>query len=226
MADFTTLSDYSWVLLVFIFGYFIGRYRSRYRGAENRGEADVRYALMKFCKDNNAHLMNNITLRLEDKSTTQIDHILISKRGIFVIETKHYNWWIFANPRSKNWLLTTYTGKYNFQNPIFQNYRHVRAIQKTLDFIETQHIHNIVVFTGTAVFKNTKPHNVYYLEELIPAIEKYPDGALSLNRVQFCVGRLEYLRLALTRETDVEHQTYLTKRHGNYYNSSNGHQLP
>ncbi|HAT9722437.1 TPA: NERD domain-containing protein, partial [Legionella pneumophila subsp. pneumophila] len=42
---------------------------------------------------------------------------------------------------------------------------------------------------------------------------------LSLNRVQFCVGRLEYLRLALTHETDVEHQAYLTQRFGNHCKS-------
>ena len=45
-------------------------------------------------------------------------------------------------------------------------------------------------------------------------IEYYTDDVLSLNRVQFCVGRLEYQRLALTSETDIEHKANLTRRFG------------
>jgi hypothetical protein len=48
--------------------------------------------------------------------------------------------------------------------------------------------------------------------------EKYSDGALSLNRVQFCVGRLEYMRLELTHKTDLEHQAYLTQKFGGLNN--------
>ncbi|HBD7058694.1 TPA: nuclease-related domain-containing protein, partial [Legionella pneumophila] len=149
-----------------------------------------------------------------DGSTTQIDHVLVSTKGIFVIETKHYKGWIFANPKSKAWTQTIYNLKFRFQNPIYQNYKHVKAIQMLCEFIDSHLIHNIVVFSGESVFKTPKPDNVCYKEELIPKIEQYSDGALSLNRVQFCVGRLEYMRLELTRETDVEHQAYLTQKFG------------
>ncbi len=40
------------------------------------------------------------------------------------------------------------------------------------------------------------------------------DEVMSLNRVQFCVGRLETVRLAISRETDVEHIQNLERRHG------------
>ncbi|BCA96081.1 hypothetical protein TUM19329_24420 [Legionella antarctica] len=214
MVDLEIVSLLSLIFLGIVCGYIAGRYRKRV--AENCGESRVRHSLAKYCQNKDAHVLSNITLRLEDGSTTQIDHILITKKGIFVIETKHYKGWIFAIEKSRFWSQSLYYDKFRFQNPIHQNYKHVKAIQKTLDFIEPQHIHNIVVFSGAAVFKSAKPHNVFYLEELIPAIEQYSDGALSLNRVQFCVGRLEYMRLALTQETDIEHQAYLTQRFGNY----------
>ncbi len=217
MVDPEIVSFLSLIFLGIAFGYIAGRYRKR--AAENCGEARVRDSLAKYCQNKDAHVLSNITLRLEDGSTTQIDHILITTKGIFVIETKHYKGWIFAKANSKNWSQSLYYDKFRFQNPIHQNYKHVKVIQKTLDFMEPQCIHNIVVFSGEAVFKSAKPHNVFYLEELIPAIEQYPDGVLSLNRVQFCVGRLEYLRLALTHETDVEHQAYLTQRFGNHCKS-------
>ena len=158
--------------------------------------------------------ISNITLRLQDRSTTQIDHILISGKGVFVIETKHYTGWIFASANSKVWTQVIYKIKNKFQNPLLQNYKHVKAVQGVLEFIEPKYIYNIVVFSGDAVFKNIKPDNVYYKNELISAIEAFPNNVLSLNRVQFCVGRLEYNRLQLTHETDIEHQMYLMQKFG------------
>lgn len=58
---------------------------------------------------------------------------------------------------------------------------------------------------------------MFYLEELIAAIEKYPDNILNLNYIQFCVGKLEYERLALTQETDIEHHAYLSEKFESSY---------
>ncbi|HAU1605825.1 TPA: NERD domain-containing protein [Legionella pneumophila] len=213
MSDwFEVIGLLSIPVISFILGYIAGR--SKRQATKNCGEARVRQSLAKYCKNNDAHVMSNITLQLNDGSTTQIDHVLITNKGIFVIETKHYKGWIFANPKSKVWTQTIYRIKNKFQNPLLQNYKHVKAIQNLLEFLEPRLIYNIVVFSGNAVFKTNKPNNVYYHHELIPAIEQYSDGALSLNRVQFCVGRLEYNRLELTQKTDIEHQAYLTRRFG------------
>ncbi len=182
--------------------------------AQNRGEALVRQSLNEYCKNKAAHVLNCITLRLEDGSTTQIDHILVSTKGIFVIETKHYKGWILGKPKSKEWKQIIFNNKYAFQNPLFQNYKHVREIQRIFDFLDPRLIHNIVVFSGDSAFLTDKIDNVCDLEELISTIDKHSDGALSLNRVQFCVGRLEYMRLELTEKTDIEHQEYLARKFG------------
>jgi hypothetical protein len=206
------------ILLGLLFGYIVGKFSRQISeneyGQANIGEAQVRQTLTNYCENTDAHLLNNVTLRLEDGTTTQIDHVLITTKGIFVIETKHYSGWIFASAKSKTWTQTIYYLKNSFQNPLFQNYKHVKAVQKLFDFLEPKFIHNFVVFTGDAEFKTGKPDNVFYIEELIPAIERHWDGSLSLNRVQFCVGRLEYRRLELTRKTDMEHQAYLAERFG------------
>lgn len=206
------------IFLVLVFGYIVGAYR-RWRveepwRIENSGEALVSHSLEEYCKNKDAHVLNSITLRLADGSTTQIDHILISAKGIFVIETKHYKGWIFGNARSKSWAKIIYKNRYIFQNPLFQNYKHVKEIQRIFHFIGPHLIHNIVVFSGGSIFKTPRINEVLYLEELIPAIEKYSDGALTLNRIQFCVGRLEYMRLKLTQKTDLEHQAYLEQKFG------------
>ncbi len=42
------------------------------------------------------HIIDNVTISNDQKGTTQIDHIVISKYGIFVIETKNMKGWIYS----------------------------------------------------------------------------------------------------------------------------------
>lgn len=187
--------------------------RFRYAVVENRGEATVRNALNRSFSGTAYHLMNNITLPFED-GTTQVDHILVSKYGIFVIETKHYSGWIFANAASPTWTKVIYYFRQKFQNPLRQNYKHVKTIQDILEFVPSEHIHSLIAFTGDAVFKTERPVGVYDVVGLIQHIELFTTEVLTNNRLQFCVGRLECLRKAISRQTDVEHQEYLDRKHG------------
>lgn len=180
---------------------------------ENQGESMVRKALMSSFPSDNFHLLNNVTLPIAG-GTTQIDHVLVSTRGIFVIETKHYSGWIFGSAKSKTWTQVIYRMKHSFQNPLRQNHLHLKTIESILDFLPDEAFHSIIVFTGSAEFKTEKPAGVFFLSELISYIELFPDGALSHNRVAFSVGRIECARYQITRETDVEHQRSLEKRFG------------
>lgn len=47
-------------------------------------------------------IINNVTLPIEN-GTTQIDHIIVSKFGIFVIETKNFSGWIFGKKDDLTW---------------------------------------------------------------------------------------------------------------------------
>ena len=198
-------------LLLLAIGYGLGRYRSGL--ATNEGEALVRKVLRTEFSSLEFHLLNNVTLPTP-KGSTQIDHILVSTRGIFVIETKHYSGWIFGSPTSPKWTQVIYRVRSSFQNPIRQNYGHLKAVQKLLDFQSKEDIHSAVVFTGPAKFKSQKPNGVYYLKELLQFIQSQPDGKLSQNRMQFCVGRLECQRYSLSKQTDIEHVSHLIKRFG------------
>jgi hypothetical protein len=40
--------------------------------------------------------------------TAQVDHVVTSPYGIFVIETKHYNGWIFGDENPKKWTQVIY----------------------------------------------------------------------------------------------------------------------
>ena len=136
----------------------------------------------------------------------------MSRFGVFVIETKHYKGWIFGDEKSREWTQVIWGRKYRFQNPLHQNYRHLKAVQALLDFLPAEQVFGMVVFTGDAEFKTNQPKNVHSLSSLLSHLRSLDQELLTENRMQFCVGRLECLRLALTRETDVEHRTNLAKR--------------
>lgn len=52
-------------------------------------------------------LLNDVMLQT-DKGTTQVDHVLVSVYGIFVIETKNYNGWIYGGEYAEQWTQNIY----------------------------------------------------------------------------------------------------------------------
>lgn len=197
--------------VIFFLGYALGRWGVH--PAENEGEARVRKVVTASFTSPEYHLLSNITLPFED-GTTQIDHILVSTKGVFVIEAKHYTGWIFANEKSPYWTQVIYKIRNKTLNPIHQNYRHVKALRELLGFVPKEHIHSIVVFTGTAVFKNQIPNGVVYLSGLTKHIDAFEQDVITQNKLQFIVGRLECTRYAISKQTDVEHKAYLNKKYG------------
>lgn len=203
------------ILLAFAVGFVIGRTRAAraFRAYQNYGEALLSRVVQENFGPPDYHLMNHVTLQLED-GTTQVDHILVSRFGLFVIETKDYKGWIFANAKQANWTQVLFNFKFKFQNPIFQNNRHVRAVQGLLDFLPPGAIQSVVVFTGEADFKTEVPRGVFSVSGFIDYVREHTVEVMSLNRVQFSVGRLETARLAISGETDVEHIQSLERRYG------------
>lgn len=62
-------------------------------------------------------------------ATTQLDHVVVSDFGIFVIETKSFKGWIFGNANAQYWTQVLYRHREKFYNPLRQNYAHVKAIE-------------------------------------------------------------------------------------------------
>ncbi len=203
-------------LVIFVFGFLAGfaiksYHRYSIRTNQNHGEAAVHKVIVSNFPPPNYHLLNNVTLPFQN-GTTQIDHILISTKGIFVIETKNYSGWIFGDEKSKQWMQVIYRVKSRFQNPIHQNFLHVKVIQQVLDFLPKEQIHSVVVFTGNGQFKTSTPKGVIYLNQLIEFLKNFQDETISANRVEFCVGRLECKRYEVTKMTDLQHREYLAQK--------------
>ena len=179
---------------------------------QNSGEGQVSRVLLGHFGPPDYHLMNHVTIQMDD-GTTQVDHILVSRFGVFVVETKDYNGWIFANPSEESWTQVLFRRKSRFQNPIFQNKRHVRAVRGLLSFLPSEAIRSIVVFAGDAEFKTAIPEGVVAIGQLAEVLRCQTAVVMSTEQLQLCVGRLETTRLAISRETDVQHIQNLARRH-------------
>lgn len=91
--------------------------------------------------------------------TTQIDHLVVSPYGLFIVETKNIKGWIFGSENNKEWTNTLFKNKYRFQNPLKQTYRQKKVLSEFLDLPEST-IGTVVYFVGDCKFKTRMPENV------------------------------------------------------------------
>ena len=114
------------------------------------GEHWVKQELKKLPKDR-YKTINDILLRRGDR-TCQIDHIVVSPYGIFVIETKQYNGFFVGGKYDKKWTMYAGKKKYYYENPIRQNYGHCMIIKELLK-LDDSSVFNIVCIPSNAKLK-------------------------------------------------------------------------
>lgn len=190
----------------FAFGVFVGR---KFLVRQYIGEATLANVIVNHLSRPNV-LINNVTLKTNE-GTTQIDHVLIADTGIFVIENKHYDGWIFGDPQSRQWTQTIYHKKSRFQNPLHQNYAHVKAL-KSLFNLPEDNFHSVVVFTGNAEFKSDLGPDVIQLPDLIPFLSADRPVVFDERKMAYIVGRIEMKRERRSIETDEYHINYVRQR--------------
>lgn len=146
------------------------------------------------------------------KYTTQIDHVVVSPYGIFVIETKNYSGWIFGSEKSKRWKETfkTTQGHY-FYNPIKQNWGHAYAL--------AEHLHlNIGIFKPIVVFSDECDLHVdseipvVYMSQLKNQILNYTQEIIPRQDVHRIYNRLCNLNLVV-ENIENQHIDSIEERH-------------
>ncbi len=83
------------------------------------GEFSVNVGTKLFLNDR-YHLVKNVTLPTGE-GTTQIDHVIVSPFGIFVIETKNMNGGIYGSEHEKQWTQALGGKKIPFKKTFRQN---------------------------------------------------------------------------------------------------------
>lgn len=160
-----------------------------------RGELRVRALLRQHLGRGDYHAIHDVTLPTS-AGTTQIDHILVSRHGVFVIETKTMKGRIHGRGSERVWTQSVFGRTYPFLNPLRQNFKHVKAVAALLGLGSWQ-IHSIVVFAGDASFADPLPENVVSIRDLVAAIRLRRRLVLDDAGTREAIARLEGARIPI-----------------------------
>ncbi|OQB25412.1 MAG: Nuclease-related domain protein [Firmicutes bacterium ADurb.Bin182] len=184
------------------------------------GERYINSVLSSLPKDK-YYVLNNIMLKT-DRGTSQVDHIIVSVYGIFVIETKTYKGWIFGNEYEPYWTQNIYGKKNRFDNPIRQNYGHVKALDSLLTEYKNIPIIPIVAFSGECDLKvKLKQENVVYFSGVKKLIKQYKCESMDRETALKIYELIKHNNID-SMETRKEHVASIrAKLKGNHEQSEN-----
>ncbi len=175
------------------------------------GELIVSGRLRLGLPDGEYTVIDDVYLPVEG-GTTQIDHVVVSRYGVFVVETKNYKGWIFGSADSPTWTQSIYRGKTTFQNPIRQNYRHICAMSENLG-LPKEFIHGVVAFTGDCEFKTEMPPGVVYSRRLAGYIRTFTQPVFKDKNVSEIVEVIRLWNESVTPEQRKQHVENLVRSH-------------
>ena len=167
------------------------------------GEWIVNFIIKKSFKQPDYFLFKDVLLPTED-GTTQVDHILLSRFGIFVIETKNMKGWIFGKENQPKWTQQIYKHKSTFQNPMRQNFKHKRILESIFE-VETDKVKSVIVFVGEARFKTNMPINVIYSNGLKKYIKSFTKECFTHTEISDLVLQLNEGKLTSNIKNNRDH---------------------
>ena len=182
------------------------------------GEWQVNLLIKFFLDKNDYHLIKNVTLPTftdgKEQGTTQIDHIIVSKYGVFVVETKNMKGWIFGSANQKQWTQQIFKHKSKFQNPLHQNYKHVKTLEDLLligSNTKNDSIFSVIIFIGDSTFKTKMPENVRFARGGIEYIKSKTDVVFNSDDVANIIEKVESGRLERSFKTNHQHIKHVRK---------------
>lgn len=146
------------------------------------GEYSVASRLKRLPKED-YKVINNLMLKVGNW-TSQIDHVVICRYGLFVIETKNYQGLITGGENSDSWTQNIFGQKYSFHNPVHKNESHLKAIRKVLEDDGQIKMIPIVAFSDQAsLLIKTEYAVVTHFHSLKRTICRYTEEVLTPEKV-------------------------------------------
>lgn len=127
------------ILAILALGHWWKRYENdhtaRHVARGREGEMRITH-LLEDTTDDDAIIMNDITLRF-GRQKAQIDHIVLARNGMFVIETKNWTGDLYGSENDTTWQQRKHDAKgkeieVTLGNPIVQNARHCEVVRSML----------------------------------------------------------------------------------------------
>ena len=183
------------------------RYKGKY------GEFLI-YHELKSYEDIGNKFLFNLYIPLENKETTEIDAVMITKKGIMVFESKNYSGWIFGSEKSKFWMQTLPSVKgrcykTQFYSPLLQNKSHINNLRRVLQcYIPC---FSVIVFSDRCTFKKipeetneTKVINRKSLSNAVRNIYNTNKDVIEDNKIEVIYNKL-YEYTQVSDEIKIQH---------------------
>lgn len=141
------------------------KHPEEWQTAGSSGERTLYVALIEQFHIPENQILRNVYIPTKNGKTSEIDLLVISKKGLFVFEVKNYGGNVYGDTKREKWIQYIGKQKHFFYNPLLQNKNHVKHLKEYLKQ-ETEEIPVIPFLTtisrGNWKVKNLDP-NDYFL---------------------------------------------------------------
>ena len=165
-----------WIVPLLLLIFFLSSPRFRGDIAETR----VRRLLATGLERNRFTVFNDVLLP-SGGGTIRIDHLVVSKLGIFVIESHYVRGWISGTEVQDRWQQHLLGRSVRFDNPLHRTRSQVEALQRLLNYPAAVY-QPLVVLVGLKGFKRRPSEKVLTAESLLARLRR--DTQLSLSSEQ------------------------------------------
>lgn len=146
------------VLVVLLLALLVRWLQSRSRGSLSARLADV-------CHDQ----LTDVVLPKADDGAIHIDHILLTERGILVVDSRDITGIVFGSDRMHDWTVMDGGRRYTIGNPQADLYDRVAAVKLVVTDIPVE---GRIVFGSDADFSKGKPSHVLTEAELVASLPR------------------------------------------------------
>ena len=184
------------------------------RKARGKGWAGERTVARKLRRLPHGYIvLNDLLLPTTGKGSTQIDHIVVSEYGVFVIETKNYTGIIYGSEYADAWTKNMFGKKFSMNNPVEQNQTHIRAVARILTKANIgTNIYSIISFPKTAQVKTRSERcEIVYFNQLQKTIRRHRDIQMDWDTTQKAAQLLQSANIT-DRKRRREHMRYVKQK--------------
>ena len=154
-------------------------------------------------------ILRNVYIPTADGKTSEIDLLVVSRKGLLVFECKNYAGIIYGDMNRKKWI--QYLGKQKnfFYNPFIQNKNHVKHLKKYLEQFGNLPSYSFVttISRGKWIVRNLGPNDYFlgYNCHLIDIYNTLPDSEPIIKHYSSIMNKL----IPLSRPNDEIRKQHL-----------------
>lgn len=185
-------------------------FQSKQTRAGEEGEAYVNRHLRVLLR-NDEYLLANLLIPLKNGNKCEIDHVIISRKGIFCVETKNWVGHIVGTEDGDVWYQQyddPLRPTKEVKNPIKQNRAHCEILEKTLNFKYV--VRTAIIFLRTEDITGTYTSFVYSLSEFKEHFRNLPENKLTVEEINAAFAVLS--KFVATQEQLREYKKSMSQK--------------